>query len=50
MKILQLLAALCFWSFIAIKVAGSSLALWSWWWILVPVVPVLGLIVERAGL
>ena len=50
MKTLQVIGGLCFWSFIAIKVAGSSLAAWSWWWLLMPVVPVLSLLVVRMGL
>jgi hypothetical protein len=42
--------AVSFWVFIAIKVAGSSLAAWSWWWVLFPVIPCIGLLVERFGL
>lgn len=36
--------------FIAIKLAGSSLATWSWWWLLMPIVPILGLVVKHFGL
>ena len=36
--------------FIAIKLAGTSLAGWSWWWLLLPIVPVLSLVVKRIGL
>lgn len=40
-----------FWClFIAIKIAGHSLAAWSWWWIFLPIVPLLGLLVQRFGL
>ncbi len=44
-----------FWSlvmaaFIAIKVGGTSLALWSWWWLLMPIVPIFGIFVQRMGL
>ena len=37
-------------AFIIIKVAGTSLATWSWWWILLPIVPVLVLILQKMGL
>jgi fatty acid desaturase len=36
--------------FIAIKLAGTSLAAWSWWWLLLPIVPVLALLVQKVGL
>jgi hypothetical protein len=36
--------------FVAIKLAGHSLAAWSWWWTILPIVPLLGLIVQRFGL
>lgn len=42
--------AVVFWAFVAIKVAGTSLAAWSWWWLIVPIVPILGLLVERFSL
>jgi hypothetical protein len=41
---------LIFWAFVCIKVAGSSLAAWSWWWLLLPVVPVGSLVVKAWGL
>jgi hypothetical protein len=31
-----------FWSFIAIKVWGTTLAAWSWWWGFLPIVPLIG--------
>ena len=37
-------------SFLAIKLAGTSLASWSWWWVLMPIVPLLGLVVDKIGL
>lgn len=37
-------------AFIAIKVVGTSLAAWSWWWLLLPIVPLLGILVQRWGL
>lgn len=39
-----------FWVFVTIKVAGTSLAGWSWFWILVPLVPVAELLVRHFGL
>lgn len=49
-SILQVLGVLCFWGFIAVKLAGTSLATWSWWWMLMPIVPIFGLLVARLGL
>lgn len=49
MKI-SLLWTLLFWGFIAIKAWGVSFAAWSWWWVLLPLLPWLGLAVERLGL
>ena len=42
--------ALTFWSFIAIKVGGASLASWSWWWVLLPQVPVFALAARMLNL
>ncbi len=36
--------------FLVIKVGGTALASWSWWWVLLPIVPVLVLILTRVGL
>lgn len=36
--------------FVAVKVAGTSFALWSWWWLLLPLIPVLSLLVKHWGL
>lgn len=44
------LQAAVFALFIAIKLAGTSLASWSWWWLLMPIVPLLGLVVKHFGL
>lgn len=48
--VITIIGTLGFWAFIAIKVAGTSLASWSWWWLLMPVIPVIGLFVQRMGL
>lgn len=44
------LKGLAFWTFIAIKLVGVSLVGWSWWWLLLPEVPLIGIIVQRMGL
>lgn len=44
------LYALMFWGYIAVKFVGVSFAAWSWWWVLVPLVPWLSLAVKRFGL
>ncbi len=35
--------------FVVIKVGGTALVEWSWWWILAPVIPDLVLIFKRVG-
>ncbi len=42
--------ALLFWGYITVKVVGTSFAAWSWWWLLVPIVPWLSLGVKAYGL
>ncbi len=44
------LGGLVFWAFILIKGWGTALAAWSWWWVLLPVVPVMWVVLEKAGL
>lgn len=39
-----------FWSFIAIKAGGTALAAWSWWWMLLSIVPMLSLVFNHFGL
>lgn len=36
--------------FVTIKVGGTALAQWSWWWLLLPIVPDLALILTKLGL
>lgn len=48
--VLAILTSLMFWTFIAVKVAGTSLAAWSWWWLLMTPVPVISLFVKHFGL
>lgn len=38
-----------FWAFVLIKVAGTSLAAWSWWWVLLPLIPVLAFVFDKLG-
>lgn len=39
-----------FWLYFAIKWFGTALAAWSWWWLLLPYVPVFYLLVKNWGL
>lgn len=48
--ITSLFWGLVFWGFVAVKLVGVSFATWSWWWLLVPIVPWLGLIAQRWAL
>lgn len=48
--VILIVQSVCFWGFIAIKVGGTSLAAWSWWWLLMTPVPVLSLLVTKWGL
>jgi hypothetical protein len=43
-------AAVLFWGFIATKTWGTALAAWSWWWMLLPIVPWCGYLVQRLHL
>lgn len=36
--------------FLVIKLGGTSLAAWSWWWIFFPIVPVLVVACKALGL
>lgn len=35
--------------FILVKLGGSAFASWSWWWVFVPIVPCLVLLLQRLG-
>lgn len=41
--------SLWFWMFVLIKVAGSALAAWSWWWVLCPIIPDIAFIAGKLG-
>lgn len=49
-RLFQFIWAICLLVFVAIKIAGTSLAAWSWWWILLPPVPLIGAVVVHLGL
>lgn len=36
--------------FVIIKTGGTALANWSWWWIFLPIVPDLVVILRKMGL
>lgn len=38
---------LLLWGFVAVKAMGTSFAAWSWWWVLAPLIPFLGLAVQH---
>lgn len=44
------IGTLMFWGFIAVKLAGTSFAAWSWWWLLLVIVPWLSLAVKHFAL
>jgi hypothetical protein len=46
----RMLWAMTFWLFVAIKVAGTTFATWSWWWVLFPPIPAVSLLVRHFGL
>jgi hypothetical protein len=48
--VIRYLHWLAIFAFIAIKVGGTALAAWSWWWILLSEVPILWLFLGKAGL
>ena len=46
----QVLWPVMLWSFVVIKGWGVAFAAWSWWWLLLPIVPELWLALGKAGL
>jgi hypothetical protein len=50
MKFMQAVHGLSFAFFVAVKLAGTSFAAWSWWWLLFTLVPVLSLLVKHLAL
>lgn len=49
-KLIALLQGIVFWTFFAIKAWGVTFAAWSWWWLLLPIMPFIGEAVRRFGL
>lgn len=41
---------LLFWGYFAVKFVGTTFAVWSWWWLLLPIVPWLSLLIAHFGL
>lgn len=39
--------ALIFWGYIAVKAFGVTFAAWSWWWVLFPFMPFLGVLIQH---
>ncbi len=50
MRLIYIGWSLWLWFFVAVKVGGVSFAAWSWWWLLMPIVPDLSLIVKHFNL
>lgn len=46
---LSLIWPITFWAFLVIKWLGTSLAAWSWWWLLLPPVPTFWLALAKMG-
>lgn len=46
----SIVGGIIFWSFIIVKAWGTVFAAWSWWWVLLPLVPWLFYILHRTGL
>lgn len=49
-KVFQSIWIVSFWTFIAVKLAGVSFADWSWWWVLMPQIPIVSLVTRGLGL
>lgn len=47
---LRLVWPTTFWVFLIIKIWGVTFASWSWWWVLLPVVPTFWALLGRVGL
>lgn len=48
--LLRFVGSMIFLGFIAVKCWGVSFATWSWWWLLLPMMPWLALVVAHFGL
>jgi hypothetical protein len=46
----SIFGGLFFWGFIVVKAVGHIFAAWSWWWVLLPIVPWIGTAVAHFGL
>lgn len=46
----SIFGTLVFWGYVAAKLATTVFVAWSWWWVLLPIVPWLALLIAHAGL
>jgi len=46
-SLINLLGGILFWGFIVTKWLGTTFAAWSWWWVLLPIVPWMALLVQH---
>lgn len=49
-QVLAIVWPVCVWTFVAVKIGGTALASWSWWWLLLPQVPVVDLLLRLHGI
>lgn len=48
--LIEFTMTLVWWSFLIIKIWGTAFAAWSWWWVLLPIVPWLWRLLNAGGL
>ncbi len=48
--LISFIGSCMFFGFIAVKIAGTAFASWSWWWVLLTIVPWLALVARHSGL
>ena len=46
-RFMSALYAILFWGYLVIKIWGTAFLTWSWWWLLLPIVPWLHLLFIR---
>lgn len=48
--LIETIGWILFWGFVVVKVWGTSFAAWSWWWLLMVIIPWLALGVKHFNL
>ncbi len=49
-SVIRLIWFLAFWGYLGVKIGGVTFATWSYWWLLLPVVPWFALAAKHWGL